>query len=138
MPTVKDMKMPIECETGKEEYKGLRFEFKDWDCSSWTSLTRLNDLAEVNGQSLVSFPGRFIVEYFYKSKAPEVKRFMQMRLDRRRTDYLKQAWEMADFASTFEQKARAHVVSGGRKSTYGRISARDATVAAAVLTPGDG
>ena len=61
---------------------------------------------------------------------------MQTRLDRRRTDYLKQAWELADLASTFEQDVSAHVVSGERQATYGRSNTRKGNVASDAIVPG--
>ena len=82
-------------------------------------------------------PDRFVLQYICEGASPDVKRAMQTRLDRRRTDYLKQAWEMADFASTFEQDAGAHVVSGGRQSTHGRSYVRGTDVAANALIARD-
>lgn len=45
-------------------------------------------------------PDRSVIQYICEEATPEMKRAMQTRLDRRRTDYLKQAWDMVDFAST--------------------------------------
>nr|CCA20940.1 AlNc14C107G6269 [Albugo laibachii Nc14] len=48
-PTVKDMELPIECSIGKEKYRGLGAEFKDWVYSSWMNDVQLNSSVGVNG-----------------------------------------------------------------------------------------
>nr|CCA24327.1 AlNc14C234G9346 [Albugo laibachii Nc14] len=60
---------------------------------------------------------RFVLRYIYEGTTTEIKRAMQTRLERRRTDHLKQAWGMSDFAATFEHDISASVVSAGRQPT---------------------
>ena len=63
-------------------------------------------------------PDRFVIQYICEGAIPETRRAMYTRLDRRREDHLRQAWELADFASTFEQYA--NVDSGARNLSNGR------------------
>ncbi|KAE9281459.1 hypothetical protein PR003_g27672, partial [Phytophthora rubi] len=193
IPSLKDMKLPIERFSGKEMYEGLGAGFKDWGLrfldefiaaqvisgGDWPedfkarALNRylegparkyfdrmktiwsaesptlehlMNRMLEVYEKeitveqatrmmrarkradrtwteqyqyllaiaSAADCSDRFVLQYICECASPDVKRAMQTRIDRRRADHLRQAWELADFASTLE----ADMNGGG--NAYGR------------------
>ena len=85
-----------------------------------------------------SCSNRFVLQYICEGDAPDVRQAMQTRLFHRRTYYLKQAYGLANFVSTFEQDVSGHVVSGGRHFTYGKSYTRYGNVAFNAIVPGDG
>ncbi|EGZ24414.1 hypothetical protein PHYSODRAFT_486533, partial [Phytophthora sojae] len=85
---------------------------------------------------------RFVLQYICECASPDVKRAMQTRIDRRRADHLRQAWELADFASTLEAdmngggNAHGRNFRGSRSGGHGGNTGSGNLVANAVKDAG--
>ncbi|KAG3114226.1 hypothetical protein PI125_g6617 [Phytophthora idaei] len=73
---------------------------------------------------------RFVLQYICECAPHETKRAMQARIDSRQAEHLRQAWELADFASTFEPDSN----SSSNRNSHSRSSGRGTNLVANVET----
>ncbi|KAG2933114.1 hypothetical protein PC118_g6265 [Phytophthora cactorum] len=73
---------------------------------------------------------RFVLQYICECAPHETKRAMQTRIDSRRAEHLRQAWELADCASTFEPDSN----SSSNRNNHNRSSGRGTNLVANVET----